>query len=75
MCTKIHWQDEARRGKTRQERARRGKKRQERARSLEIHFINARDDSCVLNTEARRGKKGQEEARKGKKARNTLYQY
>ena len=61
-------------GKTRQEEARKGKKRQERARRLEIHFINARNDSCVLNTKARQGKKGQKGARKGKKPRNTLYQ-
>ena len=71
-------QEEARRGKKGQEGSRRGKKgqegarkrqedtrkRQERARSLKIHFINARDDSCILKY---RGKTKQDEARRGKK--------
>ena len=54
MCTKIQRQDEARQGK----------KRQERARSLEIHFIDTRDDSCVLKY---RGKMRQDKAKSGKK--------
>ena len=56
-------QERARKSKKGQEGTRRGMKRQERARSLKIHFIDSRDDSCVLkNTEARKGKKRQEEA-------------